>query len=48
MAQRNLGDVYVRVALQSYETAAANRSADDALARRLKLTRELAASITAP
>jgi tetratricopeptide (TPR) repeat protein len=43
-AHRNLGDVYVRMALREYETAAGGKPADDALARRLKSTRELAAA----
>lgn len=42
-AQRNLGDVYVRLALRAYE-AAGSAAGDDALERRLRLARELAAS----
>jgi Flp pilus assembly protein TadD len=45
-AHRNLGDVHVRLALREYEAAAGGRPTDDALARRLKLARELAASNT--
>jgi Flp pilus assembly protein TadD len=48
VAHRNLGDVLVHLALREYETAAGNKPPDDALARRLKLTRELAAANAAP
>jgi Flp pilus assembly protein TadD len=41
-AHRNLGDVFVRLALREYEAAAVNAKADDVLARRLRLARELA------
>ena len=43
VAHRNLGDVFVRLALRAYESAAAGRTTiDDALANRLRLSRELA------
>ena len=46
VAHENLGDVFVRLALRAFERASSNRS-DDALQRKLRLTRELAAGRTA-
>jgi tetratricopeptide (TPR) repeat protein len=42
LAQRNLGEVYLQLALQTWERAAAARPEDLALRRRLALARELA------
>ena len=42
VAHENLGDVFVRLALRAFERASATRS-DEALQRKLRLTRELAA-----
>lgn len=43
VAHENLGDVFVRLALRAFERASATRN-DEALQRKLRLTRELAAS----
>jgi len=43
-ARANLGEVYLRLALQAWETLAAATPGDPALQRRLKLARELTAA----
>lgn len=43
-ARRNLGDVMLRLALQSWEAAAAATPGDPELERRIRVARELAAS----
>lgn len=43
VAHENLGDVFVRLALRAFERASSARS-DEGLQRKLRLTRELAAS----
>lgn len=43
-ARRNLGDVLLRLALQSWEAAAAATPGDPELERRIRVARELAAS----
>lgn len=44
IARRNLGDVMLRLALQSWEAAAAATPGDPELERRIRVARELAAS----
>ena len=46
-AHANLGDVYARLALRSYSTAASAPRVDDALANKLRMVRELVAAPTA-
>jgi Flp pilus assembly protein TadD len=43
VAHENLGDVFVRLAQRAFERASSNGRAEDALQRKLRLTRELAA-----
>lgn len=44
VARRNLGDVYLRLAIQAWETAAPSMPGDPELERRIRLGRELAAA----
>ena len=47
-AQLNLGDVLVQLALRAYQAAATRGSEDAALARRIRMARDLAASNALP
>jgi len=44
VARENLGDVYIRLAQREFARAAATGHADEALQRKLRLTRDLAAA----
>lgn len=47
-AQQNLGDIFVRLAVRAYESAAGTERGDEALLRKLRLARDLAGSNARP